>query len=349
MSTMTGFRRKRAAPILAKDRLRQTTLYGRMAGILVVWALVFGTGSAEAQEVERSQEDARRTAALSDMTTLRDAEIIVQVDTNYYTSLENLNDLPGINTVEPRDGIQDQGGAWMLDPATGDWLPTRQDLDQLPFIWKGPYVTFQREAGDDGAGYDPGTPLDPWGRPYLLFSPLGLARPTIPSITLEFYGDEFDRWYIVSLAADGVRSDDDLGVAFGTSPWRTVISSAQVSSPAGIATATSSNEGGIEANIDGTERRIETGTAQESWSLRIRGYNFGASQETSAVILDGEELTDPSSNWSGVEILQPLPGEPVPGLHGVRVRVASTTTDEFQFLYAGAETEVPESTWALYE
>jgi hypothetical protein len=324
-------------------------LHGQLAGILAVCVVVLGPGTAPAKETERLQEDARRTAALSDMTTLRDAEIIVQVDTNYYTSLENLNDLPGINTIEPRDGIQDQGGAWMLDPATGDWLPTRQDLDQSPFIWKGPYVNFQREAGDDGAGYDPGTPLDPWGRPYLLFSPLGLARPTIPSITLEFYGDEFGRWYIVSLAADGVRSEDDLGVAFGSSPFRTVISSAQVSGPTGIATAEFSSEVGTGSNLDGSERRIETGTVQGTWALRIRGYNFGASQETSAVILDGDELTDPASSWTGVEIVQPLPAEPVPGTHGIRVRVGSTTTDEFQFLYAGAETKVPESTWALYE
>jgi len=307
-------------------------------------------------------QDARRVAALSDIATLRDAETVVQLDTLFYTSLENLNDLPGINDLYPRDGIQDMGGAWMLGPFTGQWEPDRKLLDIEPSVWRGPYVNFQSEAGDDGAGYDPGTPLDPWGNPYLLFTPLGLARPTIPDITLEYYGDTFDRWYIVSFANDGIMSEDDIGLDFGGPPYYLVISSLTLLSGTGVTqnqapslnfpapTQSSPSSTAIDSPSAATVSRSAAATlSASSWTVAIKGYNFGASQSTSSVLLDGVDAADPATSWTSTGILQSLPSDLEPGPHTIALQVNSTTSNTFPFMFTGTLAAVESRLWSLYE
>lgn len=285
-------------------------------------------------------QDARRVAALADLVTMRDAEILVQVDTGYYTSLENLDDLPGLNTIEPRDGIEDQGGAWMLDPATGRWRAARMPLDHSPWIWRGPYVNYQNRAGDDGEGYDPGTPLDPWGQPYLLYSPVGLARPTIPGVTLEYHADRFDRWAIVSLANDGIVSDDDIGVEFGSGPTALVISSLRLSQ---TGATRSTGLTGV------TAEATPTPASGQTWIVSVKGYNFGSTQQTSSVLVDGVPIDTPSTTWSSVAVDQPLPVDLEPGIHTVALRVGAVESNALSFTLVAPLTAVRSGAWALYE
>ncbi len=207
---------------------------------------------------------ARETAALADMAALRDAEIAAWLDTGYFVPLEALNDMLESQTLYYFDDIMYGGGAQVLSLQTGNFLAHRVDVRLPPHRWGGPYVNFQQGRFSlDGAGYDPGTPTDPWGNPYYLFSPLGLVQPWSGTVTLDLYGDTFDRWTLVSLAADGVMSADDLIVPFEASfgpPTTLVISSLAPS-------------------------RAAPGT-----HVTVRGYNFGAAQGTSRIELDGRTV-----------------------------------------------------------
>ncbi|MCX8035499.1 MAG: IPT/TIG domain-containing protein [Candidatus Sumerlaeia bacterium] len=207
---------------------------------------------------------AREVAALTDMAALRDAEIAAYLDTGYFFPLEDLNDLLESQTLYYFDDIMYGGGARALSLQTGNFVAQRVDVRFPPRRWGGPYVNFQQGGFSvDGAGYDPGTPTDPWGNPYYLFSPLGLVHPWSGTVTLDLYGDAFDRWTLVSLAGDGVMSADDLIVPFEASfgpPTTLVISSLSPS-------------------------RAAPGT-----HVTVRGYNFGAVQGTSRIELDGRAV-----------------------------------------------------------
>jgi hypothetical protein len=174
-------------------------------------------------------------------------------------------------------------------------MPQRLDVRVPPRVWFGPYVTFkQGHISIDGAGYDPGTPLDPWGNPYYLFTPLGLVRPTLGTITLELYADTFDRYAIVSLGNDGVMSGDDIillfeGSTFGA-PKVTAISS------------------------------LVPATAAPGQRVTVRGYNFGATQDTSRLELAGQPVAPVS--WSDRAIVFAVP-ESAPSGDVVVVRGAT--------------------------
>ncbi|MFP4581343.1 MAG: hypothetical protein ACLFQ6_11485 [Candidatus Sumerlaeia bacterium] len=167
-----------------------------------------------------------RAAAYSEMSTLAQAETHVWLDIRYYVSLENLDDLSQSNINPSYDFIGDGGGTPVLETATADFEDTRQDLLSGFFTWKGPYVTYQQGKTDEDNihGYDRGTPLDPWGNPYFLYSPLGLVQPPM-SISQSGYGDGFDRWAIVSYGPDRqFDGGDDLIYYFGSGPTRPTLS-----------------------------------------------------------------------------------------------------------------------------
>jgi len=216
---------------------------------------------------------AREVAALADMTAIRDAEIMAYLDTDYLFSLEDLDDL--LTLTPPTyyfDDIMYGGGAQAISVQTGNFLPYRLDV-RLPYHhWGGPYVTYQQgHISIDGAGYDPGTPIDPWGNPYYLFSPLGLVRPTLGTVTLELYGDRFDRWTLVSLGADGVMSDDDIifqfeGTTFG---------------PPNAITITS----------------LVPDAVAPGQTVTVRGYHFGATQGASQLQL-ADRTIGTITSWS---------------------------------------------------
>ncbi|MCX7048883.1 MAG: hypothetical protein NTX50_25780 [Candidatus Sumerlaeota bacterium] len=165
--------------------------------------------------------------AYGEMQTLADAETWVAIDINYYVSLESLDDSLNASANPAYNYIMDSGGAPVLDLTTARFYPTRQNLGLSYHLWQGPYVTYQMGKTDDtnSYGYDIGTPLDPWYRPYYLFSPAGLVKPPM-SITLDYYGDSFDKYTIVSFGPDGqFGGDDDLFYQFGSPPVTTLLTS----------------------------------------------------------------------------------------------------------------------------
>ncbi len=222
-----------------------------------------------------SPQSAKEAFSLTDleMAILVDAETTVFIDTSYYVSIENLNDLLSPDVTHWFDYIGEGGGTAVLDLATGFFKPERQDLTHLLHLWRGPYVSFASERVSlSGAGYDPGTLLDFWWHPYYLFSPAGLVRSPSMSITQELYGDVFDAWAIVSLGPDGIKSSDDIIRQFGVPPTTLIITS------------------------------LSTPQATYGNRVTMRGYNFGASQGTSQVVLNGVPVSTVES-WTSREII----------------------------------------------
>ncbi len=257
---------------------------------------------------------------------------LAQLDTQYIHSIENLNDFVSASPpIHAFDDIHDGGGTWAIDPATGRFLPNRIDLRSGFFAWQGPYAIFQQNRISlDGGGYDPGTLLDLWGRPYYLFTPLGLARPETGQISLELYGDQFDRYAIVSLGPDGVKSADDAIRLFGAPPTRLAVSS------------------------------LLPRIAGKGASATIRGYRFGANQGGGGVMVEkatekanAAEAADAGSGeaeveaWSDREIRFAMPDWAGNGLYWIRVRTAGGAVSDppLQIEIATAA----RARWMLYE
>ena len=164
---------------------------------------------------------------LSDMTTLAEVEDLVRMDIGYYVSLENLDDISVSGYQPSYNFIGDGGGTPVIDPATARFKPQRVDLIHAFLSWKGPYVTYQqgRTDVDNLFGVDRGTPLDPWGSPYFLYSPAGLVKPPL-SLTLGDWGDHFSLYAIVSYGPDGAfGGGDDLYYTFGSPPTTLTLTS----------------------------------------------------------------------------------------------------------------------------
>lgn len=216
--------------------------------ILFLMLEIFAFSSDDAKQSEQSKKIA---TALSSETAMRDAMEIVFIDIGYYVSLEDLNDLLNGSPIKYYDDINQFLGTPVIDTATGLYKPTLEDLTKSPKLWLGPYITYQPSTiSEDGAGYDIGTPLDPWQRPYYFFSPLGLIKPPSRSVSLDFYGDAFDRYAIVCLGPDGIKSNDDIITLFGGAPTKTVISS------------------------------VSPSQAQRGDEVTVNGYNFGLAKKT---------------------------------------------------------------------
>lgn len=233
---------------------------------------------AQAPAPQAWASDPRVVATELEMANLAEAMELAAIDTGYWTSIENLNDFIAFSPpVHDFDDINDGGGTLVIDPATGRWRSQRKDLRNPPLQWQGPYISFPAErVSVDGAGYDPGTLLDLWGQPYRLFTPLGLARPFEAMISLELYGDAFDRYAIVSLGPDGVKSGDDLIRLFGSPPTALAVSS------------------------------LSPSRARLGASVRIRGWNFGASQGAGRILLNGRDA-GPAQSWTAREIVFIVP------------------------------------------
>jgi hypothetical protein len=226
--------------------------------------------------------------ALSEMQTLANAEDVCALDTNFYVSLEALNDLSSTPDPASRDNVLSNGGTYAAETWRGDFRPGgRLDLVNRTLAWGGPYVTFQFGRTQETAGpYDVGSPLDPWGTPYWFYSPLGLLRGDTGTATLEGYGDQFGRYTIVSYGLDGVKSADDLTYQFGPGLTSFVVTSlygAWVTPPP-------------VPNPGGAAWKVGSGN-----TITVRGINFGSTQGTGQVMLGSTELTG-VTRWSNREI-----------------------------------------------
>jgi len=146
------------------------------------------------------------------------------------------NEGTGVHAIDFNVPISLLGPNSVANPLLGDLSDPR--INRLVSTWEGPFINFQRFNDTDK---DPTNlnrddyPLDPWGNPYLFYSPLGVID-NIPTINADgtfssglFNGslvigsdpNRFDRWAIVSLGPNG-RSDfaqiiqDDIVYLFGS-------------------------------------------------------------------------------------------------------------------------------------
>lgn len=268
--------------------------------------------------------DTNEIIALAEMQSLSSALDMCQIDTTYYVSLETLNDI-GFSTTPAYDFLNNEGGTYIIRPEEGEFRQNRIDLLTAFFPWQGPYITYQSGRTQTGAApYDQGSPLDPWGNPYLFYSPLGLIRGDTGQVTLDFHGDQFDRYTIASLGKDGVVSSDDLFRQFGGS-----LSTIAISSVRGSSVTYTNGEFSAIAGSD----------------ITIRGYGFGNSQGSSYVTLDSTQLTN-ITRWTSREIDVTLPSE-ITGEKSITVHIGVSTSNSAAITISTPPTSVTD--WEFYQ
>lgn len=228
--------------------------------------------------------------ANAEMAAMQTALDLFELEYGYYVALETLDDIDVTPTTPQYDYVFNSPGLRVLRPNKGFFEPT--PLLTLPSPpYAGPYATYQPGTTQVGSiPYDEGSPLDPWNRPYLLYSPLGLVRGDTGGITNEYHGDIFDRWAIVSLGADGLPDtvtgpDDDIIRLFSSG-----LSASAISVIAGPLV---------------TEQHLYYATqftAPAGATISIRGYNLGAIQGTSQVYFGSAPLPCTVTLWSNTLI-----------------------------------------------
>lgn len=180
-------------------------------------------------------DEARLNAALQDLEALQTAQQHAAIDTGYFYRLYVLDDvgggdaIPASNLTADRvDGIRDEQlrtdvtnpKSLFIDTKAGTFLLggaaiyDRMVANETAFNWNGPYVNVARKVGlkNPVAGQPAGTPLDPWGNPYLFFTKEGLVNDRDGVISTTYVGLDgntynavrFDRPTILSLGPNGV-------------------------------------------------------------------------------------------------------------------------------------------------
>jgi type II secretory pathway pseudopilin PulG len=180
-------------------------------------------------------DEARLSAAQQDLEALQTAQQHAAIDTGYFYRLYVLDDdsggdnIPSSNLTADRvDGIRDEAlrtdvvnpKLLFIDTKTGTFLAggaaifDRMAQNETAFNWNGPYVKFARKVGlkNPVANLPAGTPLDPWGNPYLFFTKEGLVNDRDGVISTTYTGLDgntynavrFDRPTILSLGPNGV-------------------------------------------------------------------------------------------------------------------------------------------------
>lgn len=268
----------------------------------------------------------KNTKSISDLARAEEQSIIealevCYIDIGYCVSIENLNDLPGGTPIKEYDNINQLGGTPVIDISTGLFKPGLLDLTKAPHLWLGPYITYQpSRVSDSGAGYDPGTLIDFWNKPYYFFSPLGLLLPDSRSVSLDLYGDYFDRYAIVSLGPDGVVSDDDIVSFFGGAPTKTVIS------------------------------RASPPEAYAGDTITVRGYNLGSAKSHGRIfpgsIYLGDKQMSEIISWSDRSVSFKLSENAESGDLKIISQGSESNTLHFKVLNKTSRVQIP---WELYE
>ncbi len=270
--------------------------------------------------------------ALAEMQTIADAMDACALMTLYYVVPEALDDTSSVNLTSPWQYIADQGGSYVIQPWAGQFLASRRNLVTAANPWTGPYVNYQpgrTQAG--GAPYDLGSPLDPWGSPYRLFSPLGLLRGDTGTVSQELYGDQFDRYTLVSLGPDGVMSADDLRFAFGPQVTAFALSSVRAAAAPAAARA---------------GPRFSDFTATAGTAIIVRGLNLGPAQSGARIFWGAVELTAITS-WSEREVGVTLPAN-LTGTDSLVVHRGASTTNGLTLTITPPAPAAAED-WAIYD
>jgi len=233
-----------------KMNLRNTKRGLTLTELLVVMLIIGLLATIAIPVYTARQEDARVRVALGECREIAHAEEQVAIFHGFYVPFHLLDELPARrNTITNEERMGEQGSPTsyhLIDPfiraVDQGTQPTLNDsntlspyasrVDQLKNNWHGPFMTFQRyytgrpgideQPGD--LGYENSTyfffdyPLDPWGNPYRLYSPIGIVGN---SLTFDFIGpdtnnfnngqlttldDRFQRYTVISFGRDG-KSD----------------------------------------------------------------------------------------------------------------------------------------------
>jgi prepilin-type N-terminal cleavage/methylation domain-containing protein len=188
--------------------------------------------------VTRRARDARVAAAKADARALAEAQMACGLIHGFFVPLQLLDNVPRNNDLES-DHIGNEINVFVtnINQPVLQQLGTQQTVDSsgLDDNWEGPFYQAQRVYVENpnepfqqqSLRHD--FPLDPWGRPYFLYSPLGVVGTTAASVAaagtfvtedlirgspeswsngqLTTQNDRFDRWAIVSFGPDGVAGD----------------------------------------------------------------------------------------------------------------------------------------------
>jgi prepilin-type N-terminal cleavage/methylation domain-containing protein len=187
--------------------------------------------------------EARVAATLADLDALKTAQEHAAIDTGYFYRLYVLDNVAGGDGLGPDqptdriDGVRDE--QFRLDALNPTLLfvdPVNQNLiqntaiyqrliaNESSFNWNGPYVNVPRKAGDTppriafppGPDRPPtGSPIDPYGSPYLFFTKEGLLKEPEGIFVSTFTAANgnnystliFDRPTILSLGLNGLPGD----------------------------------------------------------------------------------------------------------------------------------------------
>jgi len=221
--------------------------------LLVVMAIVTLLATIAVPVYIQRTEQARRATAQFEVRNIAEAQQQVALTHGFYVPIHTLDNLPfddGSTTdnqdswdeyIAPNQIFFVDAFSDLATQAAGGNQSTLSDAingnasaeARMVFFWTGPFLNPQRVVtngtrNDDNLSYD--VVLDPWGRPYLMYSPIGIvanndidtlvtydsfpsdanvARITVDNGELQDNdggaGDLFDRWAIISYGANGVR------------------------------------------------------------------------------------------------------------------------------------------------
>ena len=188
--------------ILKKTHKKGVTL----TELLVVLAIISLLATLAVPVYVNRTEQARRATARAEVRAIADAQELVAATHQFYVPIHVLDNLPNDNAfTEERDDFEndpDSGDKFFIDPFTS--IPAQegnqisiadaqnilsgtvtnstgagQRAANLIAFWSGPFlnpsrVTFDIEEDiDDQNEISADVVLDPWGNPYIFFSPLG--------------------------------------------------------------------------------------------------------------------------------------------------------------------------------
>ncbi len=219
-------------------------------GLLATIAVPVYVNRSEQAKIKIAQQECRNIARAQDACGIMHG---------FYVPIQVLDDVP--ETVESNaDSIdQEPGGLYLID--TGINVQTQQNAQpqfndyatnpkvaDLRYYWQGPFLNPTRvwfDPNNYDNAWDPAMsssdrrrdyPIDPWGVPYRMYSPIGICGTNATSENYNTDGfsdanltsndDRFDRFAIVSFGPDGLRDtdarrsatapEDDLVIYFGT-------------------------------------------------------------------------------------------------------------------------------------
>lgn len=242
--------------------------------LLVVLAILSLLATLAVPVYVQKTEQARRSIARAEVRAIAEAQEQVALTHGYYVPIHFLNNLPNnpsdtqnrddfdnypagarsnIQFIDPFRSLEQQRLAGGQDTFL-DALAGRTRAAQMINFWSGPFLNPARVATNPAL--DPDNQqnlsfdlvLDPWGRPYIFYSPIGAVwsfnsmqdlntfdptdgnRTDWDSGRLSIVDNRFDRYAIVSFGANGISDSfttgtnafrDDIIYTFGFTPNET--------------------------------------------------------------------------------------------------------------------------------